>query len=88
MKNKECRGYILPPLKEFHPRNFKPKFSHIKGVHTHVTIYTTHTKIQNFVLQTTASLNRKGKAYGIQSPLRRSFSNVYSIYLCAEGKLH
>ena len=27
-ENKECGSYTLPPLKEFRPRNSKPKLGH------------------------------------------------------------
>jgi len=33
-------------------------------------------------------LNRKNKAYGIQSPPRQSSSSVYSLDLGTEGKSH
>jgi len=56
-----------------------------KDVHTHDIIYTTHTKIQNHVLQL---FQIEKEASGIQSPPWQFLSSVYSLYLDAEGKSH
>jgi len=43
---------------------------------------------KGFILQSLHLVNRKRKAYGIQSPPRQSSSSIYSLYLGVEGKSH